>query len=309
VSSMALLHKSHVLKKQMFTRSYSATLGLNPAHLQMLAKYAKRGGLAIFGAVAFAGAAAACEGAVSADELQLAVPHWPWKHTEYFRSHDHASLRRGFQVYKEVCQACHSMQYTSWRHHIDVTHTEAEVKEMAAEYMYMEMNDDGDMVERPGQPSDRLPSPYANDIKARMANNGAAPPDLTMISLAREGGEDYLFSLLMGYEPVPAGQKKPEEGQAYNPYIHDGYLAMAQQIYNETVDYEDGTIPYASQIAKDVSEYYAWAADPFIDERKLWGIKALTTSFALGTMFYLFKRQKLTHLGSMQTHHVVKSAK
>ena len=79
------------------------------------------------------------------------------------------------------------MQYTSWRHHIDVTHTEAEVKEMAAEYMYIEQNDAGDMVERPGQPSDRLPSPYANDIKARMANNGAHPPDLTMISLAREG--------------------------------------------------------------------------------------------------------------------------
>lgn len=87
------------------------------------------------------------------------------------------------------------------------------------------------------------------------------------------GGEDYIFSLLTGYEPVPPGQKIPEEGQAYNPYIHDGYLAMAQQIYNESVDYEDGTIPYASQIAKDVSEYYSWAADPFINERKLWGMK------------------------------------
>jgi len=300
VSIMALLSTGHSLKRQMLTRSYSAALGLNPAHFKVFTKYAKRGGLALFGAVAFAGVAAACEGAVSADELALGHTHWHWSHKGKTTSHDHAALRRGFQVYKEVCQACHSMEHLAWRHHINVTHTEDEIKEFAAEYMYPEINDDGDVVERPGKPNDTLPSPYPNEIKARVANNGAVPPDLSLIILAREGGEDYLFSLLMGYEPVPPGQKEPGEGQAYNPTMHGYYLAMAQQIYNESVDYEDGTIPYASQISKDVTQYYAWACDPFVDERKLWGVKAITTLCCISMILYLAKRQRFNITRSQQ---------
>ena len=104
------------------------------------------------------------------------------------------------------------------------------------------MNDDGDEVDRAGSLQDFLPNPYDNEIKARLANNGAYPPDMSQILIAREGKEDYIFSLLNGYEDSPAGQKEADEGQAYNPYFHGYYLGMAQQIYNETVDYEDGTL-------------------------------------------------------------------
>ena len=106
--------------------------------------------------------------------------------------------------------------------------------------MYPGLDDDGNRIERPGDIQDFMPAPYDNEIKARLANNGAEPPDLTLINIAREGNEDYLFSLLTGYEEVPAGQAEPGEGQAYNPYFHGYYLGMAQQLYNESVDYEDG---------------------------------------------------------------------
>lgn len=106
--------------------------------------------------------------------------------------------------------------------------------------MYPDLDDDGNKIERPGDIQDFMPNPYDNEIKARLANNGAEPPDITLINIAREGKEDYLFSLLTGYEDVPPGQLGPAEGQAYNPYFHGYYIGMAQQLYNESVDYEDG---------------------------------------------------------------------
>ena len=140
------------------------------------------------------------------------------------------------------------MQYLYWRMHIDVTHSKEEMKEFAAEYQYPDTDDDGNDVMRPGDIQDFMPSPYENEIKARLANNGALPPDLTLITIAREGASNYLFSLLMGYEDLPAGQPEPAEGQAYNPYFHGYYIGMAQQIYNESVDYEDGTFSLFSPL-------------------------------------------------------------
>ncbi|XP_063679822.1 uncharacterized protein LOC134815234 [Bolinopsis microptera] len=245
------------------------------------------------------------DGQISADELELAHGHMHWEHKEWNKSYDHKALRRGFQVYKEVCQACHSMQYFYWRMHIDVTHTKEEVKEMAAEYMYPDVDDEGNAIERQGDIQDFMPAPYDNEIKARLANNGAHPPDLTLINVAREGNEDYLFSLLTGYEDVPPGQAEPAEGQAYNPYFHGYYIGMAQQLYNESVDYEDGTIPYQSQIAKDIIQYLAWTAHPWMDEMSMYGMKAVASAAALVIISYIAMRTRRNGIRSRQIHFTV----
>lgn len=262
------------------------------------------GAIGLLGAVVCSVGASLADGQISADELELHHGHMHWEHKEWNKSYDHAALRRGFQVYKEVCQACHSMNYMYWRVHTDVTHTKEELKAFAAEYMYESTDDDGNRVERPGDIQDFMPAPYANEIKARLANNGAEPPDLTLINVAREGGEDYLFSLLTGYEDVPAGQAGPAEGQAYNPYFHGYYIGMAQQLYNESVDYEDGTIPYQSQIAKDVIQYLSWTAHPYMDETVMYGMKALSSMAVLVACSYFMMRVRKNHVRLRQINYV-----
>jgi len=263
------------------------------------------GFVGLLGAAVCSVGASLVDGQISADELELHHGHMHWDHKEWNKSYDHKALRRGFQVYKEVCQACHSMNYMYWRMHVDVTHTKEEVKEMAAEYMYPDLDDDGNAIERQGDIQDFMPAPYDNDIKARMANNGAQPPDITLINVAREGNEDYLFSLLTGYEEVPAGQAEPAEGQAYNPYFHGYYLGMAQQLYNESVDYEDGTIPYQSQIAKDIITYLAWTAHPWMDESTLYGMKAVSSMAVLVACGYYLMRSRRNAMRSRQVHFTV----
>eukprot|EP00116_Pleurobrachia_bachei_P006640 sb/3466902/ len=240
------------------------------------------GAVGLLGAAVFSMGAALVDGQISADELELGHAHMHWEFNEMFKSYDHKALRRGFQVYKEVCQACHSMQYLYWRMHVDVTHDVDTMKEFAAEYQYPDVDDDGNNVMRAGDIQDFMPAPYENEIKARLANNGALPPDLSLITIAREGGSDYLFALLNGYEELPAGAVEPAEGVLV--------------IYNESVDYEDGTIPYASQIAKDVCEYLAWTSNPYMDESKLYGMKAIASITLFGTAMYLLMRVKRSHM-------------
>ena len=120
---------------------------------------------------------------------------------------------------------------------------------------------------RPGKLSDAFPSPYPNEEAARAANNGAFPPDLSYIVLARHGYENYIFSLLTGYQETPAGLVIGE-GQYFNPYFPGGAISMAQALYDEAVEYSDGTPPIASQLAKDVTTFLAWCAQPEHDKRK-----------------------------------------
>ncbi len=143
------------------------------------------------------------------------------------------SIRRGYEVYKAVCSACHSMKYLAYRHLVGVSHTEAEAKEEAEGIMVTDGPDDtGSFFQRPGKLADHFPSPYANDEAARAANNGALPPDLSYITSARHGGEDYVFALLTGYCDPPAGITL-REGLYYNPYFAGGAIGMAQALYNE----------------------------------------------------------------------------
>ncbi|KAG0074376.1 cytochrome c1, partial [Podila epicladia] len=142
------------------------------------------------------------------------------------------SIRRGYQVYKEVCAACHSLDRIAWRNLIGVSHTEAEVKAMAEEHEYTDgPNDVGDMFERPGKPSDYMPRPYANEEQARAGNMGAYPPDLSLMIKARHGGADYVFSLLTGYQDPPAGVEI-REGLNFNPYFPGGAIGMARVLYD-----------------------------------------------------------------------------
>lgn len=245
-----------------------------------------------------AGLAFVLDQSVKADGLDLHPPHFPWSHDGLFSSLDHASIRRGYQVYKEVCSACHSMKYMCYRNLIGVSHTEEEAKAEAEAIQVTDgPNEDGLMFQRPGKLSDRFAAPYANDEAARAANNGALPPDLTYIVLARHGGEDYIFSLLTGYVDPPAGITL-RDGLYYNPYFAGGAIGMAQALYNELIEYTDGTPATQSQMAKDVAIFLKWSGEPEWDTRKKMALKAIMVFSVLISISYYWKRHKWSILKS-----------
>ncbi|TPX30556.1 hypothetical protein SmJEL517_g05896 [Synchytrium microbalum] len=236
--------------------------------------------------------------AFSLPDHGLHPPHYPWDHHAWWKSYDHASLRRGYQVYRDVCAACHSLERVAWRNLIGVTHTEAEIKAMSAEYEYADgPNDAGEMFMRPGKPSDYMPKPYPNEEAARAANAGAYPPDLSCIVRARHGEEDYIMALLLGYYDAPAGFKMAE-GKHYNPYFPGGSISMARALYDEVVDYSDGTTNTASQLAKDVATFLSWTSYPEHDDRKKMGLKTLAISAALMGLSVWWKRFKWSYIKS-----------
>ncbi|KAJ9592845.1 hypothetical protein L9F63_015488 [Diploptera punctata] len=243
----------------------------------------------------------ALDQSVRASELELHSPKNPWSHNGFLHlliMPDDYCIRRGYEVYKQVCAACHSMRFIAYRNLIGVSHTEPEAKAEAEEIQVQDGPDEqGNMFMRPGKLSDYFPSPYANEEAARAANNGAFPPDLSYITLARHGGEDYVFALLTGYCDAPAGVVL-REGQYYNPYFPGGAISMAQALYNETIEYADGTPASASQLAKDVSTFLKWAAEPEHDTRKLMLIKCLFIFTLLASVTYYFKRHKWTVIKS-----------
>ncbi|XP_066139344.1 cytochrome c1, heme protein, mitochondrial-like [Euwallacea fornicatus] len=227
---------------------------------------------------------------VRASDLELHPPKNPWSHNGWFNSLDHASIRRGYEVYKQVCAACHSLRFIAYRNLVGVSHTEEEAKAEAEEQMITDgPNEQGNMFQRPGKLSDYVPNPYPNEEAARAANNGAFPPDLSYIVLARHGGEDYIFSLLTGYYDAPAGINL-RDGQYYNPYFPGGAISMAQALYNEAMEYSDGTPASASQLAKDVSTFLKWTSEPEFDDRKRMTIKAIgVLAILLGLSYYAMK--------------------
>lgn len=231
--------------------------------------------------------------AMTPAEEGLHPTKYPWVHEQLTKTYDHQALRRGFQVYQEVCAACHSLQRIPYRSLVGVTHTVDEAKAMAEQNEYdTEPNDEGEIEKRPGKLSDYLPSPYKNDEAARAANNGALPPDLSLMVKARHGGCNYIFSLLTGYpEEVPAGATVAQ-GLNFNPYFPGTGIAMARVLYDGLVEYEDGTVASTSQMAKDVTEFLNWSAEPEMDQRKKMGLKVLAISSALFALSVWVKRYK-----------------
>ncbi|CAL9704008.1 unnamed protein product [Knipowitschia caucasica] len=245
-----------------------------------------------------AGLALALHQSVKASDLELHPPQYPWSHAGPLSALDHASVRRGYQVYKQVCSACHSMEYLAFRNLVGVSHTEAEVKAFAEEAEVVDGPDEsGEMFTRPGKLSDYFPKPYPNAESARVANNGALPPDLSYIVNARHGGEDYVFSLLTGYCEPPAGVSV-REGLYYNPYFPGQAIGMAPPIYNEILEYDDGTPATMSQVAKDVCTFLRWAAEPEHDQRKRMGLKLLMGGVILVPLLYYMKRHRWSVLKS-----------
>ncbi|KAK4477332.1 hypothetical protein RD792_016549 [Penstemon davidsonii] len=220
----------------------------------------------------------------SCDEAEhgLDVPNYPWPHEGILSSYDHASIRRGHQVYQQVCASCHSMSLISYRDLVGVAYTEEETKAMAAEIEVVDgPNDEGEMFTRPGKLSDRFPKPYSNEQAARFANGGAYPPDLSLITKARHNGQNYVFGLLTGYRDPPAGVSI-REGLHYNPYFPGGAIAMPKMLNDGAVEYEDGTPATEAQassllmppfMGKDIVSFLTWAAEPEMEERKLMGFK------------------------------------
>lgn len=233
----------------------------------------------------------------------VAHPHqMPWFHVEsVWHGYDIRSVRRGYQVYKQVCAACHNIEVYKYRHFVGRIFTEKEAKAEAADTMVEDgPNEEGKMFMRPGILNDEMPRPYANEMQAKLANNMAIPPPLEYIALARHGGEEYLFHLLTSYYEAPAGITVAA-GQAYNPYFPNGsVLSMAQQLYDDMITYEDGTPATQSQMAKDVTNFLSFIAKPYQDERKKSAIKLFFTTVPLFFILLYYKRFIFTSLKSQK---------
>ncbi len=213
-----------------------------------------------------------------------------WAFDGVFGHVDKPSAQRGFQVYKEVCAACHGLKRIAFRNLTEIGFSEAEVKSLAASYQVVDgPNDDGDMFERAGKPSDYFPEPYANEQQARATHNGAYPPDLSLIIKARQDGANYVHSLLTGYEEAPSDMQIGE-GMSYNPYFAGGQIAMVSPLSDELVSYEDGTQASVEQMSKDVVTFLQWAAEPEMQARKQMGLKVLVFLAIFTGFMYLAKR-------------------
>lgn len=221
----------------------------------------------------------------------IAIPDTRFSFDGLFGSFDRASAQRGFQVYKEVCANCHAMRQLSYRNLRSLGLSEEEVREIAATVTVMDgPNDDGQMFERPGRPSDRFRRPFENEKAARAANNGAYPPDLSVMAKAREGGADYLYALLTGYADPPPDVVMMD-GMNYNKYFPGHQIAMAQPINEDQVEYADKTPATVEQMARDVTTFLAWAAEPELEQRKAMGVRVIIFLTILGGLAYGVKRK------------------
>ncbi|MCB1839614.1 MAG: cytochrome c1 [Alphaproteobacteria bacterium] len=206
-------------------------------------------------------------------------------------TYDRAALQRGYKIYREVCSACHSMKLVYYRNLEALGYNEEQIKNIARDYTYMDgPNDEGEMFERPGLPSDPFKSPYENDKQAAAANN-AVPPDLSLIAKARPGGPDYIFSLLTGFEEHPPEGHTLLPGQHWNHYMPGHVLAMAPPLSDGQVTYEDGTPQTLEQYARDVAQFLMWAADPYMEERKRTGIKVILFLLVFAGVMYTLKKK------------------
>ena len=264
------------------------------------------------------------------------VKHQHWHFSGPFGTYDKDALQRGFQVYETVCSSCHGVELLSFRHlgqkggpfyldncpagipdTIDCSNPNQNpvVRAIAENYKFQVTDgpdEFGEMFQRPALPSDRIPDPFPNDEIARLANNNALPPDLSLITKARHHGPDYLYSLLVGYEDPPS-TVEIAPGQYYNPYYpgdmsqalkpeyvdENGYpqegvevplggvLAMAPPLADGIVDYADeGTPETVEQYAADVTEFLMWAAEPKMEQRKALGVVTLIYLFILAGLLY-----------------------
>jgi len=219
------------------------------------------------------------------------LPEFEFSFEGLFGTFDRGQLQRGFQVYQNVCSICHGLHLVSYRNLAALGYNEAEIKAVAAAAQIVDgPNDEGEMFERPGLPSDRFKSPFPNENAARFANNGAYPPDLSLMAKARAGGPDYIVALLTGYKDPPADFDLLE-GMNYNEYFPGHQIAMAPPLSDGSVTYEDGTTASVQQMAEDVAAFLMWAAEPHLETRKQTGVKVILFLLVMTGLLYAAKRK------------------
>lgn len=259
--------------------------------------------------MAFSGAA------IAASEVH--VEEQDWSFSGPFGTFDQAQLQRGFQVYTENCSACHSLSLVSFRNLMQPggpSFSEAEVRAIAADVSVLDGPDrDGEMFDRPGRLSDRFPSPWANEEQARASNNGAYPPDFSLLAKARaatrgfptfvfdvftqyqESGPDYIYGLLTGYGADVPDDVEMLDGLSYNTHFMSGVqIAMAAPLSDEQHDYSDGSPQTVDQYSRDVAAFMMWAAEPHLMERKAMGFRVLIFLLIFAGLLYLTKRKVWT---------------
>lgn len=218
-------------------------------------------------------------------------PKMEWSFDGMFGTYDRAAMQRGLKVYREVCSACHSMKRVYFRNLADLGYNEGQIKNIASSYTVHDgPNDEGEMFDRPGLPSDHFVSPFPNDNAAKAMNNGALPPDLSLIIKARHDGPNYVYGILTGYEAAPAGTVLLDS-QHWNKYMPGHVLAMPPPLQDGQVAYEDGSPQTVQQYAHDVVNFLAWAADPSMEQRKRTGIKVLIFLAVFAAVMYAVKRR------------------
>jgi ubiquinol-cytochrome c reductase cytochrome c1 subunit len=244
------------------------------------------GGALVAGGLLLAGGPALAAGEA------LPPPDVDFSFDGLFGTFDRASAQRGFQVYKEVCSNCHSMRQLFYRNLRELGLSDAEVRAIAATVEVQDgPNDEGQMFERPGRPSDRFRSPFTNEKAARAANNGALPPDMSVLVKAREHGADYVYAVLTGYSDPPEDFHLME-GMNYNKYFAGRQIAMAPPLAGEgQVEFKDGTKATVEQMAHDVTTFLAWAAEPELETRKQMGVRIVLFLTILGGLAYAVKRK------------------
>lgn len=220
------------------------------------------------------------------------LPRQQWSFDGVFGTYDKAAMQRGFQVYKTICSACHPVNHLYFRDLEALGYTPGQVKAIAASYQVTDgPNDQGQMYQRPGRPSDPIPGPFPNDQAARAANGGALPPDLSMIVKARDGGPDYVYAILNGFkEKPPAGFSLPQ-GKYYNEYFLGHAISMPPPLSEGAVTFADGTKATVPQMAHDVATFLAWASEPNLDTRHRIGARVFLFLIVGVGIFYAAKRK------------------
>lgn len=217
------------------------------------------------------------------------LPEQHWHFSGVTGTYDKAAMQRGLKVYREVCSACHGIKRVAFRNLAALGYEEGQIKNIAADYTIIDGPDeDGEMFERMGRPSDIFPAPFAN-AKAAIAANGAYPPDLSLITKARAHGPDYLYALLTGYDD--SEHHEVPEGKYWNKYYPGHVITMADPLMDGQIAYEDGTPETVEQYAHDLVNFLTWAAEPHMEERKQTGFKVVLFLLAFAGVMYAYKKR------------------
>jgi cytochrome c1 len=244
-------------------------------------------------------------------DAQVPPPALKWSFAGPFGKYDEAQLQRGFKIYREVCSNCHSLNLVSFRNLAEPGgpgYSEAQIAQIASEYKIKELDDQGQPTERAGQPADHFPAPFANELAAKAANGGTAPPDMSTLAKARtyqrgfpwfvidmvtqyqEQGPDYIAAIVTGFRDPPKGFKLPS-GAHYNEYFPGHAIAMPPPLSPSQVKYDDGTPETMEQYSKDIAAFLMWAAEPHLVQRKRIGFQVMVFLIVLSGLLYFTKKK------------------